>query len=172
MPKNKDRKTGQRGGKYRPVHCTRAVSAEELTQAHGFFFSNTPRRYSISSAGDIYADRVTYKHCERFHQYCADKGLRPASVNTHIRLVKRIFSLAVKRGQLEQNTFNGIPLLKVPKKPVRVFGKVEFESTLVAARSPIWKARILLAKTAGLRRGEILNLTVNDVDSAKGRIMI
>ena len=54
----------------------------------------------VAAVGDIYADRVTYKYCERFQQYCVDKGLRPASVNTHIKLVKRIFSLAVKRGQL------------------------------------------------------------------------
>ena len=126
----------------------------------------------IAALGDIYADRVTYKHCERFHQYCFDKGLQPASVNTHIRLVERIFSLAVKRGQLEQNPFDGIPLLKVPKKPVRVFSKDEFERILAAARLPIWKARILLAKTAGLRRGEILNLTLNDADFAKGKVIV
>jgi len=126
----------------------------------------------ISAVGDIYADRVTYRHCERFHQYCVDKGLKSASVNTHIRLVKRIFSLAVKRGQLERNPFDGIPLLKVPRKPVRIFSKDEFERILASARSSIWKARVLLAKTAGLRRGEILNLTVNDVDFAKGRIAV
>jgi len=126
----------------------------------------------IAAVRDIYADRVTYRHCERFHQYCVDKGLRSASVNTHIRLVKRIFSLAVKRGQLERNPFDGIPLLKVPRKPVRIFSKDEFYRILASARSSIWKARILLAKTAGLRRGEVLNLTVNDVDFAKGRIMV
>lgn len=91
----------------------------------------------IAAIGDIYADRVTYKHCERFQQYCVDKGLRPPSVNTHIKLVKRIFSLAVKRGQLEQNPFHGISLMKVPKKAVRVFSKDEFERILAAAPSAI-----------------------------------
>jgi integrase len=91
----------------------------------------------IASVGNIHADRVTYKHCERFHQYCADRGLRPASVNTHIKLAKRIFSLAVKRGQLQQNPFIGVPLLKVPKKVVRVFSKDEFERILAAVRSPV-----------------------------------
>ncbi|MFH1613644.1 MAG: tyrosine-type recombinase/integrase [Planctomycetota bacterium] len=126
----------------------------------------------ITAIGDIYSDRVTYRHCERFHQYCFDKGLRPSSVNSHIKLVKRIFSLAVKRGQLEQNPFDGLPLLKVPKKPVRIFSKDEFERILAVARSQIWKARILLAKTAGLRRSEILNLTLNDIDFAKGKIVV
>ncbi len=124
----------------------------------------------IAAVGDVYADRITYKYCEQFQQYCVDKGLRPASVNTHIKLVKRIFSLAVKRGQLEQNPFQGIPLMKVPKKAVRIFTKDEFDSILAAAPSAIWKARILLAKTAGLRRGEVLNLTVSDIDFAGGKV--
>ena len=126
----------------------------------------------IASVGDIPADRVTYKHCERFHQYCTDRGLRPASVNTHIKMAKRIFSLAVKRGQLPQNPFIGVPLLKVPKKVVRVFSKEEFDRILSAVCSPVWKARILLAKTAGLRRGEVVNLTLSDIDFAKGRLLV
>ncbi len=36
----------------------------------------------------------------------------------------------------------------------------------------MWKARILLAKTAGLRRGEILNLTLNDIDFAKRKVIV
>jgi len=52
----------------------------------------------ISAVGDIYAHEVTYRHCERFQQYCIDRGLSPASVNTHIKMVRRVFSLAVKRG--------------------------------------------------------------------------
>ena len=126
----------------------------------------------IAAVGDVYADRVTYKQCERFGQYCADRGLRPASVNMHIKLTKHIFSLAVKRGQLLQNPFKGVPLIKVPKKVVRLLSPDEFERILAAAPSAIWKARILLAKTAGLRRGEVLNLTLSDVDFAKGKVLV
>jgi hypothetical protein len=93
----------------------------------------------VAAVGDIYADRVTYKHCERFHQYCTDRGLRPASINTHMKLTKRIFSLAVKRGQLQRNPFDGVRLLRVPQKVVRVFSTQEFDRILAAARSPIWK---------------------------------
>ena len=78
----------------------------------------------------------------------------------------------MKRGQLEQNSFEGLPLLKAPKKPVRIFSRDEFEKILAAVCSLIWKARIMLAKTAGLRRGEILNLILKDVDFAKGKIVV
>jgi len=126
----------------------------------------------MAANGNIYADRVTFQHCERFQQYCIDRGLSPASVNTHIKMVKRIFSLAVKMGQLERNPFDGLPLLKVPRKSIRLLSEEEYEKIIRFAPSPIWKARLMLAKTAGLRRGEILNLTINDVDFAKGKIVV
>lgn len=126
----------------------------------------------IAAVGNIRSDTVTFRHAERFQQYCIDKGLSPASTNTHIKMVKRIFSLAVKRGQLEKNPFTGISMLKVPDGLVRLVTEKEFRQILRVACDPIWKARIFLAKTSGLRRGEILNLTINDVDFAKGKIIV
>ncbi len=126
----------------------------------------------IKANGNMYADEVTYRHCEKFQQYCVDKGLSPESVNTHIKMVKRIFSLAVKRGQLEKTPFNGFPLMKVTRKSIRLLSQNEFQRLFVAAKDPVWKARILLAKTAGLRRGEVLNLTANDIDFAKGKVIV
>lgn len=126
----------------------------------------------IAAVGNISADLVTYRHVEVFQQYCIDKGLSPASTNTHLKMVKRIFSLAVKRGQLEKNPFDGIPLLKVPQGLVRLITEQELLRILNAVQEPMWRARILLGKTAGLRRGEILNLTINDIDFAKGKIIV
>ena len=126
----------------------------------------------ISAVGDIYAHEVTYRHCERFQQYCIDRGLSPASVNTHIKMVRRVFSLAVKRGQLERNPFAGIPLVKVPQKTIRLLSEDEFSRILRGTTCPLWQARILLAKTAGLRRGEVLNLTLRDIDFSKGKVVV
>ncbi len=126
----------------------------------------------IAAVGNVYADAITYRHVEKFQQYCIDKGLSPASANTHIKMVKRIFSLAVKRGQLEKNPFDGIPLLKVPQGIVRLITDQELLRILNAAQELIWKARILLGKTTGLRRGEILNLTINDIDFSLGKIIV
>lgn len=126
----------------------------------------------IAANGNIYADTITFRHCEKFQQHCIDRGLSPASVNTHIKMVKRIFSLAVKRGQLEKNPFNGFPLMKVPRKAIRLLSQNEIQRLLTAAKDPVWKAKIMLSKTAGLRRGEVLNLTINDIDFDKGKVIV
>jgi len=126
----------------------------------------------ISAIGNKFADEVTYNHCELFQRYCINKDLSPASVNTHIKMVKRVFSLAVKRGQLENNPFNGFPLMKVPRKAVRLLSQNEIQRLLTAAKDPVWNAKIMLSKTAGLRRGEVLNLTINDIDFDKGKVIV
>lgn len=126
----------------------------------------------IAANGNFFADTVMFEHCEKFQKYCIDKGLSPASVNTHIKMVKRIFSLAVKRGQIEKNPFNGLPLLKVPRKAVRLLSQNEIQRLFKVAKDPVWKAKIMLSKTAGLRRGEVLNLTVNDIDFDKGKVIV
>ena len=126
----------------------------------------------ISAIGNKFADEVTYNHCERFQQHCIKRDLSPASVNTHIKMVKRIFSLAVKRGQLEKNPFNGFPLMKVPQKAIRLLSQNEIQRLLTAAKDPVWKAKIMLSKTASLRRGEVLNLTINDIDFDKGKVIV
>ena len=107
---------------------------------------------------------ITYGDCEKYQQYCIDSGLKPATANSRKAMVSRVFSLTVKRGQLDKNPFIGLRKMKVPKNKIRIYSNDEFERILNATSSKIWKARLLLAKTAGLRRGEILNLTVDDID--------
>ena len=62
--------------------------------------------------------------------------------------------------------------MKVPQRIVRVLNDVEFQRVMNAAQELLWKGRILLAKTAGLRRGEVLNLTLNDIDFDQGKVIV
>ena len=126
----------------------------------------------IDSVGNKFADDVTYRDCEKFQQFLVDKGLRPCSVNSHIKMVKRIFSLAVKRGQIERNPFTGLPFMKEQKKAIRLLTEDEYDKMLLNCPSLMWKAWIMLSKTTGMRRGEVLNLTLNDVDFAKGKVVV
>ncbi|MBN1817940.1 MAG: tyrosine-type recombinase/integrase [Sedimentisphaerales bacterium] len=127
----------------------------------------------IAANGDLLADQITFTHCERFQQYCIARGLSPASVNSHIKMVRRIFSLAVRRGQLEANPFDGMQFIKVPQRAVRLLNENEINRLLrMSTPQILWKTRILIAKTAALRRGEILNLTANDIDYDKSRIIV
>jgi site-specific recombinase XerD len=116
----------------------------------------------INMVGNKEITNVTYGDCEKHQQHCIDMGLRPATANSRKATVSRVFALAVKRGQLDKNPFTGLRKMKVPKNKIRVFSGEEVSRMFEACVSKMWQARLLLAKTVGLRRGEILNLTIDE----------
>lgn len=129
--------------------------------------------------GDIDYHRVKHEHGERFMQACLDKGNTPATATKKLRHLKRLFQLAVDRGQLDENPLRRIRQLRIAKRKIRVFGGDECSRLIRAAREyQVWqlakKSRVrqpiqweLLIRTAlctGLRRGELLNTTWKDID--------
>ncbi len=133
-------------------------------------------RSFIEAVGDIDYQAVTFKHGERFRQYCLDQGNSPATVSKKLRALKRLFELAIDRGQFEKNPLRRVRLPKVPKRKVHVFTAVECERILRVARqysdSIRWDLLIVVALTTGMRRGELLNTVWADIDFEKMTIEV
>jgi len=132
----------------------------------------------IAVIGDIDLANVRLRHGERFRQACLDKGYRRATVAKKLRHVKRLFALAVKRGQIDVNPLRGIDMPKLPRKKVRVLSPDECHRLRKAAaddqdgKTLRWDLLILTALTTGMRRGELLNTTWRDIDFARMTIQV
>lgn len=124
-------------------------------------------RYLTESIGDMEADRFCYEHANMFKNWLNSSGRAKASSNMYIRAIKPVFNWAVKIKALEGNPFIGLKLFKAPVGPVRVYEQWEFDKMFKICPGKLWQARLLTAKTAGLRRSEVLNLTTADVDFEK-----
>jgi len=74
----------------------------------------------IDVIGDMDYQRVSHQHGERFLQICLDKGNAPATAAKKLRHIKRVFQLAVNRGQLEKNP---LKYVKSPKTATKSHGK-------------------------------------------------
>ena len=61
---------------------------------------NTAMRHLIAAIGDMDYLKVERNHGERFVQACLDRGNSLSTINKKISGVKRLFRLAVERGQL------------------------------------------------------------------------
>jgi len=92
--------------------------------------------------------------------------LSPATVNKDLRQIKSALSYAVDAGFL-----NGNPLLRwkglmvrEPEKQVRVVEADEFAKLLTACGNPTFRALLVVAYRAGLRRKELANLRWSAVD--------
>ena len=135
-------------------------------------------RHCIKILGDVDCRNVRHEHGERFIQACLDSGNRPATVGKKIGTLKRLFQLAVQRGQLEENPFQYIRQPKVAKQAIHVFRPAECQQLVKVAReleiggSFRWDIVILTALCTGMRRGELLNTTWWDIDFEKQAVHV
>jgi len=131
---------------------------------------DTAMRHLIQAVGDIDFMNVTQMHGERFIQSVLDIGNTPATVNKKVAGVKRVFQLAVERGQLEENPFRYLRKVRVPHQKIRIYDEGECNRLIRAARQRTraggldWELLFIFALCTGMRRGEILNTTWKDID--------
>ena len=142
-------------------------------------------KHFIRVTGDVSCGCIKYQPGEAFVQSCLDQGNTPATAAKKLRHLKRLFQLAVERGQLEENPLR---LLKQPRRPrrkVRVLSEDECSRLIKAAgefqnlrfakkrRNLVlidWELLVRTALCSGMRRGELLNATWKDVDFEKRTI--
>jgi integrase len=140
-------------------------------------YGSAARRF-IEVVGDVDYQQVSLRHAELFREACLGQGNSPATVSKKLRSLKRLFQLAVDRGQLDVNPFKKIAMPKSPKKKVRKYSGEECQQILQAARdsqtstSVKWELLIFAALTTGMRKGELLNTTWGDIDFAAKSIEV
>jgi integrase len=133
-------------------------------------------RHFIEAVGDIDCQRVEHQHGERFLQACLDRSNTLATAQKKIKALKRVFQLAVLRGQLDTNPFRYLQCRKLPEKEIHIYTLEECRRMLKAGTEDVrylnWKLLISLALTTGMRRGELLNVVWSDVDFEKQTIRV
>ncbi len=126
----------------------------------------------IEAVGDIDIADFDYCNAEDFQQWLFSRGLSSASVRSYRKAIQSIMCWAWRRGYRSGDPFARLPQPRVPQREIRVYSEVEVQAILAAATNRIWRARILAAVSAGLRRSEVQNLTVNDVNFERNYISV
>jgi len=132
----------------------------------------------ITTIGDLDLRSVLHKHGEQFIQKCLDKGNRPATVHKKIGTMKRLFQLAVERGQLDSNPFRFVKKPKSSKKQINIFSDDQCYRLVKSARESgigalfRWDILFIMALCTGMRRAELLNTTWQDIDFAAMKIHV
>lgn len=119
--------------------------------------------------GDMDVSDVTYGHAEDFQNWLG-KSRSKQTVNIYVKNFKPFWSWMVKRGFIEQNPFDELKDFVIGEIRRPLFDSGEVERILKVANDN-WRAMILLGLLS-LRRSEVLNLTVKDIDFAKNYILI
>jgi integrase len=117
----------------------------------------------VGAIGDSNVGRVGVCDVEDFEAALFDQGLSPNTVRSYLKALGPVFKYAQRRGYRQSDPFEGFRLPRAVDGGIRIYGGAEVRSLLTAA-GRLWQARIMLAVSAGLRRSEVLNLTVSDID--------
>ena len=123
--------------------------------------------------------QITPPMIENFKQEFLNKPTKhrkrrsPATVNYHLSILSKIFSLAADAGLVEANPSFRVKKLKLNNQRVRVLSTNEEEGLFSAlGDNELVKNIVMVALHTGMRRGEIFNLKWFDVDFNRGLIQI
>lgn len=123
----------------------------------------------VANFGDMDVSNVNFGHVEDFKNI-VKKGRSESSANMDLQNFKPFFSWLVKRGYIRMNPFAGLKLYNVPEKQRPIYTPEEIERILLVGGLR-WNAAVLLA-LCSMRRSEVLNLVVRDIDFDNGRILV
>ncbi len=114
---------------------------------------------------DLELQQITKTHVYNLIFQDLDAGLSPHTKKTILKMVRRIFQMAVDDGLLDRNPATGVQV-KVPEAEQKVLTNAEVEIFLKEARNtnhrffPMW----FLALKTGCRSGELMALCWTDID--------
>ena len=117
----------------------------------------------VRCIGDKPMRFVTVKDVERYKTERI-KTISPVSVNVELRTLKAAFNVALKWDVVSENVFAESRQLRVPIREPAYLTREEFDSVLCVVEDSDFRALIVLGVSTMMRRGEIVNLTWDDID--------
>lgn len=93
------------------------------------------------------------------------------TVNIELACLKNMFNKAVKWGDAQSNPVNAVDMLQEPQGRVRYLAEDEIRRLLAACKDHMYSI-VLTALHTGMRRGEILSLTWEQVDLRRGEVHV
>ena len=107
-----------------------------------------------------------------FYKISRIREVSPATVNLELRGLRAFFNRLIVWKYLEQNPCQGIRDIREVEKLPLFLTKEDLAKLLAHTKGDQLHDLILLAAMTGLRKGELLNLTWNDVDLKRGILIV
>ena len=119
-------------------------------------------------------DKVSSRDIEGYRAARLKTGIRAQTANKEIKVLRRCFNLAIRRGYLRagSNPCVGLPMIKTTPKLIAYCPPEEFRAILRRANDVLWQALLLTIYTTGLRPREAMNLTWADVDFEREQLHV
>ena len=139
--------------------------------------------HAIPGLGHIPLNKLTQADCQKFlnemkangrktHRDTKGPEMAERSVRSCYHVIRMALDRAVKDGLIKKNPILGVKLPPPEPKEMKVLSKEEIQRFLIQAKAEGMYELFLLELTTGLRRGEILALTWDDLNFETGELHI
>lgn len=135
-------------------------------------YRNVVHRHIIPEIGALRLQKLAPAHVQAMLARRREAGLSPRMVQMCYETLRTALNRAVKWGLLPRNPCDAVERPKGDRRAMRPLTDEQARRLLAVARQDRLHALFLLALTTGLRLGELLGLTWNDVDLRTGRLRV
>jgi len=135
---------------------------------------------STFSSIDIFLSFVKASHLEEitraelfaFIEHEQDRGMKPSTVNTRVRIVKAFIGFLVEKGVIRPDILPKRVTVKVPDSLPRAMAPEDVRKLLSVIDHTRDRAMVLVLLRTGMRIGELLNLMLREVSLKERRVEI
>lgn len=139
--------------------------------------------HAIPALGHIKLNKLTQADCQKFlnemkangrkiHRDTKGPGMSEKSVRSCYHMIRMALERAVKDGLIKKNPILGVKLPPPEHKEMKLLSMEEIQRFLIQAKEEGMYELFLLELTTGLRRGELLALTWDDLNFETGELCI
>ena len=126
-------------------------------------YESIVRVHLAPAFGELMLDEVSVYRIQTYVACKIAAGLAPRSVKNHVIVLKRILSTAVDHGMIIENPVDKVAMPRIERSEMSFLTPDQLRR-LIEATPPSWRLLISLSALCGLRKGEVLALTWDDID--------
>lgn len=133
------------------------------------------RNYMNDSIGHHPIDKITHVHINDYMEELEGMELSSSTIQKHHNLLNAIFKLAIKNDVIAKNPMDKMDTITVSHKRGSTYTDEEVQQFLELLDQEEYKQMVLMLKlaiTTEMRRGELLGLQFEDINSADNTIRI
>ena len=129
----------------------------------------------VARFGNIPLRRFNISILEAFQQELTAQGKGSGTVNRKMAMLKHLVHKCSDWGWVDDDTLRTVRKVKMLKEPagrLRYLAPEEVQRLLSECTNPQLRAIVTISVNSGMRRGEILNLTWDNVDLRNGYLLV